>query len=80
MRGMGKWWVSDETESTERARQDAERRADRERRLGIASRAGYHFPLSTDPWPMFLDCPDCGALVTLSGVERHVAWHEERTP
>jgi len=78
------FWGSDETEeeAAVRAREAAEaeqeelrRTADRNRRLDIASKAGYRWAKGTDPvFPPF-DCPTCGASVTLSGVERHIEWH-----
>lgn len=78
------WWRDDETddEVAERARRDAEAEererqleADRERRLEVASAAGYRYPRGSDHVGQWFDCPTCGALVTLSGVERHIEWH-----
>lgn len=84
---MAEFWGSDETEeeAAERAREAAEaeeeelrRRADRDRRQHIASEAGYRWANGTDYVQPPFDCPTCGASVSLSGVERHIAWHEER--
>jgi micrococcal nuclease len=49
------------------------KRREREQR-SIA--AGFHYPGFSDPWPP-RQCPTCGALVSLSGVDLHIAWHEE---
>jgi hypothetical protein len=83
---VAKFWGSDEDAETEaiRAREAAEAeererllKEDRNRRLDIASEAGYRWAKGSDPVFPPLDCPQCGASVTLSGVERHIAWHEQ---
>jgi hypothetical protein len=83
---VAKFWGSDEDAETEAIRAqeaaEAEERErlledDRSRRLRVASEAGYRWAKGTDYVQPPFDCPQCGAAVTLSGVERHIAWHEQ---
>jgi len=83
MDGMGlgrraQWAIEEEQRIAEA--EEAERRltVDRNRRLDIATTAGYRYAKGSDPVLPPFDCPTCGAAVTLSGVERHIAWHEAR--
>lgn len=77
------FWGSDVTveEEAERARRVAaaeekarQWEAEFQRRLRVASDAGYRYPPGNDPVMQF-NCPTCGAAVMLSGVERHIEWH-----
>lgn len=65
----------EEAELARREEEERQREADFQRRLKFASDAGYRWPLGSDPAMPYV-CPTCGASVTLSGVERHTAWHE----
>lgn len=81
---MGRFWGKKisaieeaelERETEEAKAKEQERANEQDRRMKIASRAGYRMTRWSDPFVPFI-CPDCGVSVTLSGVELHIAWHK----
>jgi hypothetical protein len=64
-----------EQQAQEAKAKEQERANEQDRRMKIASRAGYRWPAGDDLAIPFV-CPDCGVSTTLSGVELHIAWHK----